>query len=186
MLKLDIIVASTRPGRMGLPIAEWVHGVAAKHPAWEPVLVDLKTIALPMFDEPNHPRLKRYEHDHTKAFSAIIDAADAFVIVTPEYNFSTPPALANAFTYLFSEWGYKPVSYVSYGGVSGGLRSVQMQKLTASALKMVPLNEGVTLPFAANHVKDGAFHAEESHQKAAGVMLDELARWATALKTMRV
>jgi NAD(P)H-dependent FMN reductase len=154
MLKLHVIIASTRPGRIGLPIGNWLHERAKAHGKFDVTLVDLKEVNLPLIDEPKHPRLQQYEHAHTKAWSATIAAADAFVLVTPEYNFSTAPALLNAFDYLYKEWNYKPAAFVSYGGISGGLRAAEMTKQTVCALKMVPLVEGVTLPFAMKLVTD--------------------------------
>lgn len=185
MLKLKVIVASTRPGRAGAPVSEWFAALAKDHGRFDVALADLAEVRLPLFDEPKHPRLGEYQHAHTKAWSAIVDEADAFVIVTPEYNFSSPPALVNALDYLFKEWNYKPVGFVSYGGVSGGLRSVQMTKQIVTTLKMVPLTEAVAIPFIANHVKDGVFETTESFDRSAKVMLDELHRWATALAPMR-
>lgn len=184
-LKLKIIVGSTRPGRVGIHVAKWIHGVAAEHPAFDADLVDLAEVGLPVYDEPNHPRMQKYVHEHTKRWSAIVDEADAFVLVMPEYNYSVSPALANALDYLFVEWGYKPAGFVSYGGVSGGLRAAQLIKVTLSALKVVPINEAVVVPFVANHIKDGAFLPNETHVTAAGQMLDETARWAEALKSLR-
>jgi NAD(P)H-dependent FMN reductase len=108
------------------------------------------------------------------------------VFVTPEYNFSTAPALMNAFDYLYREWNFKPASFVSYGGVSGGVRAAQMAKQTVTALNMMPIAEAVALPFVSKLVSDGKFQANETIEKSANGMLDELHRWATALKTMRV
>jgi NAD(P)H-dependent FMN reductase len=187
-LILDVIVASTRPGRAGLHVAHWFLERAIDHAGFQVELVDLAQVDLPMFDEPRHPKLRHYEHDHTKAWSAIIDPADAFVIVTPEYNFGAPPALVNALDFLAQEWAYKPVGIVSYGGVSGGTRSVQMTKQIVSALRMVPLFEAVTLPFFREHLdlESGRFDPGEVQEKAATRMLDEIVRWARALRTMRV
>jgi NAD(P)H-dependent FMN reductase len=187
MPKLAIVIASTRPGRSGVPIAEWFATRARAHDAFDVEIIDLAEVDLPFMDEPNHPRLRRYEHDHTKAWSARVDAADAFVFVTPEYNFSAPPSLTNAIDYLVHEWAYKPVGFVSYGGVSGGLRSVQMTKLLITSLKMVPMYEAVALPFFVNFIdaKTGAFSPGEVQEKAAVVMLDELARWTSALGVLR-
>lgn len=186
MLHLKIIIASTRPGRVGAPVARWVLERARRHDGFDASLADLAETKLPLFDEPKHPRLGVYEHAHTKAWSAIVKAADAFVIVTPEYNFSAPPSLVNALDYLYNEWNYKPVSFVSYGGVSGGLRSVQMTKQIVTTLKMVPLVEAVTIPFVTHHMKDGELQSSEALEKSASAMFDELYRWATALKPMRV
>ncbi len=185
MLKLHVIIASTRPGRIGLPIGNWAHAQAKAHAKFEVTLVDLKEVALPLLDEPKHPRLQQYEHAHTKAWSATIAAADAFVLVTPEYNYSTSPALLNALDFLYVEWNYKPAAFVSYGGISGGLRAVEMAKQTLTTLKVVPIVESVTLPFAAKQIADEKFAATETNEKAATAMLDELHRWATTLRTMR-
>jgi len=183
--KLATIIASTRPGRVGHGVAHWFHGVAQRVGAFENGVLDLADFNLPLFDEPHHPRLQKYQNDHTKAWSAAVAAADAFVIVTPEYNYGAPPALVNALDYLYLEWNYKPVAFVSYGGASGGLRSVQMIKQIVTAQKMMPIVEAVALPFVANNIVDGKFSAPETQEKAAEVMLAELLRWSTALKTMR-
>lgn len=184
-LNLKVIVASTRPGRVGLPVAEWFYRVAAEHPAFDAELVDLAAVALPLLDEPAHPRLKKYQHEHTRAWSRIVDSADAFVMVMPEYNHGVAPALMNAIDYLFHEWAYKPAGLVSYGGVSGGLRAAQLAKLPLTVLKVVPIVEAVVVPFVGNHIKDGAFQPNETQVSAAGDMLAELARWAEALKPLR-
>jgi NAD(P)H-dependent FMN reductase len=184
-MKLDVIVASTRPGRVGLPVAKWFLDRVTQHGRFEVALADLKEIALPFLDEPKHPRLGQYEHDHTKAWSARVRAADAFVIVTPEYNSGAPPALLNALDFLFTEWNYKPVAFVSYGGPAGGTRSVQMTKQVVTTLKMVPLAEAVMIPLVTNLMSDGVFQGSEALAKSAHVMLDELHRWAVALGSMR-
>jgi len=187
MLKLSVIIASTRPGRAGLPIARWFFERARSHGRFDLALVDLKEVDLPLLDEPLPARLARYEHAHTKAWSASVDAADAFVIVTPEYNYGSPPALVNALNYLYREWHYKPAAFVSYGGGSGGTRSVQMTKQIVTTLKMVPIVEAVAIPNFTNHMsEDWQFRTSEPFDKAAKQMLDELHRWAEALKTMRV
>jgi NAD(P)H-dependent FMN reductase len=138
-MNLTVIIASTRPGRAGLPIASWFIERAKKDERFEVVVADLKEIGLPLFDEPKHPRFQQYEHEHTKRWSAIVAAADAFVIVTPEYNFSPPPSIVNALDFVFREWQHKPAAFVSYGGVSGGLRSVQATKLILTSLKVMPI-----------------------------------------------
>ncbi|MDB4981442.1 MAG: NADPH-dependent reductase [Myxococcales bacterium] len=185
MFKLHVIIVSTRPGRVGLPIATWFHGHAQRHAKFEVALVDLAAVNLPMFDEPLHPRLGQYEHAHTKAWSETVAAADAFVIVTPEYNYATPPSLLNAIDYLHKEWAYKPVGFVSYGGPAGGARSVAMTKQVTTALKMMPMIETVMISMFPQFMVDGAFKQTETHEKAATVMLDELLRWTEAMKSLR-
>jgi NAD(P)H-dependent FMN reductase len=183
---LQIFIVSTRPGRKGEAIARWFEQQARAHGTFEIEMVDLAEVNLPMLDEPEHPRLRKYQHEHTKQWSARVSRADAFVFVTPEYNYSSPPTLVNAIDYLVHEWAYKPVGFVSYGGVSGGTRSVQMTKMLVSSLKMVPLVEAVTLPFFSKHfAADGTFAPDETQAKAAAAMLDELLRWTGALKTLR-
>jgi len=185
-LRLNIIIASTRPGRNGPKLATWFHDFAAAHGRLEPVIADLADFALPVFDEPKHPRLKQYEHDHTKAWSRSVEAADAFVFVTPEYNYFAPPALVNALTYLSSEWAYKPAGILSYGGISGGLRGAQSEKLLFTTLKMMPIPEAVPVPMYTQYIgEDGVFRPSEPIAAGATLMLDELARWAEALKPMR-
>jgi NAD(P)H-dependent FMN reductase len=187
MPTLQVITASTRPSRQGPKVAEWFVARARAHGAFAIEPIDLAEIALPLLDEPEHPRLRKYVHEHTKAWSATIERADAYVFVTPEYNYSSPPALLNAMDYLVHEWAYKPLGFVSYGGVSGGLRSVQMTKLAATALRMMPIPEAVTLPMFTQHVEKetGRFVPPEIQDKAAAAMLDELLKWSDALRTIR-
>jgi NAD(P)H-dependent FMN reductase len=183
---LQVVIASTRPGRVGLPVAEWFTGVVRDHGAIEPEVVDLAEVDLPNYDEPNHPRLRTYVHEHTKAFSATIDRADAFAFVIPEYNYGMPPALLNALTFLAAEWAYKPAGLVSYGGVSAGTRSAQMTKQVLTTHKCVPLPEAVSIPFVAKFVgDDGAVQANDAMTAGATGMLDELVRWELALRDLR-
>lgn len=186
MAKLSVVVVSTRPGRIGPVVANWVFARAQQHGKFDVELLDLAHINLPVFDEPHHPRLRKYEHEHTKRWSAHVDGSDAFVFVTPEYNFSAPPSLVNAIDYLFQEWAYKPAAFVSYGGVSGGLRAVQSAKLQLTTVKVVPLPEAVAIPLVSNHIEpDGTFRTTEALDKSANGMLDELLRWTGALKALR-
>jgi NAD(P)H-dependent FMN reductase len=148
-------------------------------------VLDLAEIALPLMDEPNHPRLAKYTHDHTKAWSASIAGADAFVFVMPEYNYSFTAPLKNAIDYLFAEWQHKPVGLVSYGGVSGGLRAAQQIKQVVTTLSMMPLVEAVTIPMVATHIVDGELRPTELMEQSAAAMLDALVRWESALRTLR-
>ena len=186
-LALHIVIASTRAARKGPAVGAWFVEQARTREEYRIEVVDLAAVNLPMFDEPRHPRFRQYEHAHTKAWSAVIDRADCFVFVVPEYNFSAPPSLLNALDYLSQEWAYKPVGFVSYGGVAGGTRSVQMLKQTVTALKMMPMFEGVIIPFFSQYEnkETGAFDPGKTQADAAQVMLAELARWARALKSLR-
>lgn len=185
-LKLNVIVCSTRPGRVGISIGRWFEGFARTHGGFDVSLEDLAEYQLPLFDEPHHPRLRKYEHDHTKAWSASVERADAYVFVTPEYNYGPPPSLVNAMNYLVAEWRDKVAGFVSYGGVSGGMRAVQAEKLMMTNFKIMPLPEQVLIPNFSQHLDaEKRFAPNELHETSAKAMLDELARWAAALKAMR-
>jgi NAD(P)H-dependent FMN reductase len=187
MSLLQILTVSTRPGRKGPAVAAWFERQARQHGQFAIEAVDLAEVNLPLLDEPEHPRLRKYQHEHTKAWSACVERADAFVFVTPEYNFGTPPSLVNALDYLSLEWAYKPVGFVSYGGASGGLRSVQMTKQIVTALKMMPMAEGVSIPFVAKLIdaETGSIDPGAPQAKAAAIMLDETRRWTDALRVLR-
>jgi NAD(P)H-dependent FMN reductase len=185
MLKLHTIITSTRPGRIGPVVADWFHGIASQHGQFDCSLVDLATFELPVYDEPVHPVQQKYEHAHTKAWSASVAAADAYVFVIPEYNYFTPPSLVNALNYVYREWNYKPCAFVSYGGVSGGLRSAQATKQLVTTLRMMPMVEGVMVQMPWDRLDGQALRSDDRLEGSARVMLDELHKWAVALKTMR-
>ena len=186
MPTLQIIIASTRPGRVGLPVADWFAARARHHGTVERDVVDLAELGLPFMDEPNHPRLRRYEHQHTKEWSARVDAADAFALVTPEYNHSYNAPLKNAIDFLHAEWAYKPVGFVSYGGIAAGTRAMQALKPSLVALKMTPVLEAVNIPFVRQFVDDEErFVPNEVLEQAADAMLDELLTFDTVLRPLR-
>lgn len=184
-LKLNVVIGSTRPGRIGPSVAKWFDGAARKHGAFEVELVDIEAFELPVYDEPKHPMMQDYRHDHTKAWAASVASADAFVFVTPEYNYFAPPALVNAIDYLNKEWAYKPAGIVSYGGLSGGLRAAQSLKSLVTTVRMMPIPEGVAVPYVGKSVEDDVFKPSDMMQQGAEAMLAELHKWAEALKPMR-
>jgi NAD(P)H-dependent FMN reductase len=184
--KLMIVVASTRPGRVGLPVAEWFAEAAAAHGGFEIDLADLAEIDLPFMNEAKHPRLQEYELDHTKAWSARVEAADAVVFVHPEYNHGMNAPLKNAIDYLVQEWAYKPLGLVSYGSVAAGTRAAQMIKLVAVHLKLMPLSVAVSIPFVSQlRREDGGIDPTDSMARAADAMLDEMVRVEAALRPLR-
>jgi NAD(P)H-dependent FMN reductase len=184
--KLHIVITSTRPGRVGPSVAKWFHNAATSHGSFDVELVDLADFNLPIFDEPKHPRLQDYQHEHTRAWARSVRSADAFVFVIPEYNYGPPPSLVNAMNYLALEWNYTPLGIVSYGGVSGGLRSAEVTRHMATAFKMVAIPEGVPVPFVGTLLnEDKTFVASEVHETSANALLAELSRWAGALQSLR-
>lgn len=186
-MRLHTVIVSTRPGRVGPAVARWFHEFASRHGGFECELVDVADFGLPVYDEAEHPRTGKYAHEHTRKWSASAAAADAFAFVTPEYNFGPSPAFVNAITFLSREWARKPCGFVSYGGMSGGLRAVQAQKLVVTALNMMPLSEGVAVPGVHGMLSSDrqTFKANDLIDKSARDLLDELHKWAEALRSMR-
>jgi NAD(P)H-dependent FMN reductase len=183
---LQIIIGSTRPGRVGSAVADWIIDRARARGDFEVEVADLAVLNLPIFDEPNHPRLRRYVNQHTKDWSEIVERSDAFVFVIPEYNYGFNAATKNAIDYLNQEWQNKPAGIVSYGGVAAGTRAAQMLKQVMSALKIVPVTDSVNIPFVGEKLdEDRRLKPNEVMEGAATAMLDELARWAQALRPLR-
>ena len=186
MYKLKVISSSVRPGRKGPLVANWIAGLAAQNENFEVEVLDLGELNLPMMNESNHPSLKKYEHEHTKKWSAKIEEAEAFIFVTAEYDFNYPAPLRNALEYLYKEWGYKAAGMVSYGGISGGTRAANSLKADLSTFKMVPLYEAVNFPFFQKYITDdNVFIGNENAEKSAANMLKELVRWTKGLKVIR-
>jgi len=184
--KLLIIIASTRPGRVGLPVGRWFRNEAVTHGGFEVEIADLAEIKLPFLDEPHHPRLQQYTHQHTKDWSARVRSADAFALVMPEYNFGYTAPLKNALDYLHQEWAHKPVGLLSYGGIAGGTRAQQLLKPVLVSLRMVPAGETIIVPFVAQMVNDaGEFVPDQRITASAKAMLDELMQLHNALHTLR-
>ena len=180
---LQVVVASTRPGRIGPAFARWFADLARQQEHFDVEVVDLAEVNLPFMDEPHHPRLGNYQHQHTKDWSATVSRADAFVFVTPEYNYGYNAVLKNALDYLHAEWADKPVGFLSYGGVAAGTRAVQQLKQVVTALRMVPVVEAVNVPFAAQFLDaDRQVRPNEAMVAGAEGMLRELARFAALLR----
>jgi NAD(P)H-dependent FMN reductase len=184
-MNLMIIVGSVRPGRIGLPIAEWVREQAEKHGGFDVDFVDLAELALPLMDEPAHPRLRQYTKPHTFAWSERVTAADGFIFVTPEYNYSFSPALKNALDYLNAEWWRKPAGFVSYGGASSGTRGVAALLPVLASLGLIRVGANVEVGFAGAKVSDGVFHPEDKESALIVKELDELASLGTGLAALR-
>jgi NAD(P)H-dependent FMN reductase len=183
---LQIIIASTRPGRVGPSVAAWIYERAVAHGGFDVELIDLAEVNLPMFDEPKHPRFGEYVHQHTKDWSATIRRGDAYIFVIPEYNYGFNAAIKNAIDYLNAEWNHKPVGFVSYGGVAAGTRAVQMLKQVVTTLRMVPVFESVNIPFVQQFLdEDKRLQANDIMEDAATAMLDQLVAVSQALRVMR-
>jgi NAD(P)H-dependent FMN reductase len=184
--KLEIIVASTRPNRVGLKIGQWIESEVVAHGGFDEIeLVDLAEVNLPFMNEPNHPRLGQYVHQHTRDWSAKVAEADAFLFVMPEYNHGYNAELKNAIDYLHTEWHYKPVGLVSYGGVSAGTRAAQAITHVVTTLKMIPVVETVSIPFVQQFLVNGKIVPNDVMKAAAKTMVDELVRVIESLQSLR-
>lgn len=187
-MKLHVVVSSTRPGRIGPQIADWFAGQvdpASAQSGFDVEIIDLADVGLPMLDEPNHPADQDYLHEHTRNWSASVASADAFVFVMAEYNTGFTAPLKNALDYLYSEWHYKPVGFVSYGMTSSGMRAVEMVKPVVVSLKMVPVQDAVTIALRAKLDADGVLHPDERMTEAANDLVTELRVLAEMLAPIR-
>jgi NAD(P)H-dependent FMN reductase len=180
---LSIIVASTRPGRVGLAIAQWFHALAIAHDGFDVEFVDLVDVDLPLYNEPRQPITRHYEYDHTKRWSQIVARADAFVFVMPEYNHSYNAALKNALDYLYYEWRDKPVALVSYGGGALGARALEAIKPVLMALRLIYAGE-ISISLSRSPVVENTFSNDEQLDSRANKLLSELdlvtSMWRTA------
>jgi len=172
--RLLVLIASTRPGRVGGAVGEWVVDAARRSGAFDVEVADLAELRLPLLDEPAHPRLKDYRHDHTQRWSATVDRADGFVFVMPEYNHSYTAPLKNALDYLVHEWAGKPVGLVSYGGLSGGTRAVVALQPVLANLQLRGIAANVEIAWVAEHLEEGRFAPSERHERALAALTAEL------------
>ena len=184
--RLNIIIGSTRPGRVGPVIARWISEAAIEHGMFDVELVDLADFGLPLLDEAAHPKAQQYLNEPTKRWSASVASADAFLFVTPEYDYFAPAALVNAVQTLMLEWFYKPAGVVSYGGISGGLRSAQVLRQLLGNVNVHALPQVVPIPNFPQFIgDDGMFRPNEPMTDGLNGLLDELHKWAEALKALR-
>ncbi|WP_341716640.1 bifunctional NAD(P)H-dependent oxidoreductase/GNAT family N-acetyltransferase [Micromonospora sp. FIMYZ51] len=187
-LRVLVLIASTRPGALGPAVGEWLIeavGPRAEKLGVEVVPVPLGELDLPFLDEEEHPSSGVYRHEHTRRWSGLVDAADGFIVVTPEYNFGMPATLKNALDYLSAEWAWKPVGFVSYGNTSAGTRAVQHAKQVVTTLRMVPLGATVAIRIGES-VQQGRLRPDGTRDAAGVALLDELTRVAHCLRPMRV
>lgn len=186
MIKIKIISGSTRPKRFNIQPCEWIYEEASKRDDFEVEFIDLKEVGLPFLDEPIPPSQGKYQNEHTKKWSTVIDEADGFIMVTPEYNHSYAPVLKNAIDFLFKEWHYKPVTFISYGSLAGGARSVEHLRGVCAEVKMYDLREHILFPNYWNDMDNGTYQFTAEHSKQANEMFDSLAFWAKIMKEARV
>ena len=185
MLKVGIIIGSTRPGRKAEAVAHWIHDIAAKRNDASFEVVDIATFDLPFLDEAIPPIMNQYQQPHTKAWAAKIATFDAFVFVTPEYNHSTSGALKNAIDFLFREWNDKAAGFVGYGG-AGGTRAVEHLRLVMGEIKIADVRAQVALSLYTDFENFSTFKPRPQQDAAVNAMLDDLIAWGQALQSLRV
>ena len=184
ILKVGIILGSTRPGRNGEAVSQWMYETANKRSDADFELVDIRDFNLPLLDEPIPPSMGQYTKEHTKIWSEKIDSFDAYVFVTAEYNHGIPGALKNAIDFLFKEWNNKVAGFVSYGG-AGGVRAVEQLRLVMAELKVATVRTQVQLSLHTDFENFTKFKPAPFQEKAANTMLDEVIAWGGALKVLR-
>ncbi|MFD0783505.1 NADPH-dependent FMN reductase [Micromonospora azadirachtae] len=182
-LQLAVIIGSVRQGRFGPTVANWFARQADERDDLTVDVIDLATVALPMtlpaFGAPPVPEAVLALRNLTPRLSA----ADAFVVVTPEYNHSFPAALKNVIDWHRQQWHAKPVGFVSYGGISGGLRAVEALRLVFAELHAVTVRETVSFHDAWRQFDaDGSPLSPDGCNRAADSLLDQLTWWAHALR----
>lgn len=184
MLRVAIIMGSTRPGRKAEAVARWVHDIAKKRTDAEFELVDLLDFNLPLLDEPVPPSMGQYMHEHTKKWAAKVDSFDAYVFVTPEYNHGTSGALKNAIDFVYREWNNKAAGFVGYGS-AGGVRAVEHLRLVMAELQVADVRAQVMLSLYTDFENYTAFKPAARHEASVKTMLDQVIAWGGALKPLR-
>ncbi|MFD4295520.1 NADPH-dependent FMN reductase [Rhodococcus sp. NPDC058532] len=175
-IRLEILLGSVREGRFGPVVADWFLRRAGQHPAFDAVLLDLADTPLPL-DHAGTPDVERFRRR--------VAAADAFVMVTPEYNHGYPAALKNAIDTAKEEWRAKPVGFVSYGGLSGGLRATEQLRLVTAEVHMISVRQTVSFHRARKRFDADGETSDGAAIDGADRMLDQLAWWAAAARDAR-
>ncbi len=184
MTKIGIIIGSTRPGRNGLQVSEWIYEQSKKHTDVEFELIDISDYDLPLLDEPYPAGMQRYTKDHTKKWSEKINEFDGYVVVTPEYNHSTSGALKNAIDYLNAEWANKAIGFVSYGSASG-VRAVEHLRNIFAELRVATVRTQVMFSLFTDFKDMSEFTPDPRHIAEVDALFEDVKSWSNALKTIR-
>ncbi len=184
MVRIAIIVGSTRPGRVGEAVARWVYDLAKQRNDAEFELVDIQEYNLPLLDEPIPPSQGQYSKEHTKKWAAKIASFDGYVFVTPEYNHGIPGALKNAIDFLYREWNNKAAGFVGYGS-AGGTRAVESLRLVMAELQIADVRAQVALSLFTDFENFTTFKPAAHHETSVNQMLDQVIAWSGAMKALR-
>ena len=184
MLRLAIIIGSTRPGRVGEAVARWVHEQTRGREDVEVELVDIAAFELPLLDEPVPPSLGKYSKEHTRRWAGKIASFDGYLFVTPEYNHGISGALKNAIDFLYAEWNDKAAGFVGYGS-AGGVRAVEHLRLVMAEVQVATVRNQVMLSLRDDFVDYARFEPRPFQEQALGQVLDQVVAWAGALRPLR-
>jgi NAD(P)H-dependent FMN reductase len=187
MLKIAVIIGSTRPGTVGKAVGRWTYDITQRRNDAEFALLDIEDFGLPLLDEPEPAMFKRpdeYIHEHTRAWSAAIASFDGYVFVTPEYNHGTSGALKNAIDFLYHEWADKAAGFVGYGYTMGA-RAIEHLRLNMAALQVATVRPQVGISLFTEFDESGSFTPPERQEQSVNTMLDHVVNWSRALRELR-
>ena len=184
MVKIAVIIGSTRPGRVGESVARWVYELAKRRTEAEFELVDVKEFNLPLLDEPAPPAMGQYSQEHTRTWAAKINSFDGYVFVAPEYNHGICGALKNAIDFVYREWNNKAAGFVSYGS-AGGVRAVEHLRLVMAEVQVATVRNQVALSLFTDFENYTNFKPAKHQEKSLNQMLDQLVAWSGAMKSLR-
>lgn len=186
--RLLIVIGSVREGRFGPVVASWVADRAREHGGFEVEVFDLAQVDIPLALPADPPKLAGVGYPRPEAMAALteaLDAADAFILVTPEYNHGYPASLKAAIDWHFTQWQAKPVAFVSYGGAAGGRHAVLHLENVLTELHAVTIRDGLAFPNYFVTFEDGQ-PLDPQAPEYAKVMLEQLAWWSAALRKARL
>jgi NAD(P)H-dependent FMN reductase len=184
MLKIAIIIGSTRPGRVGEAVGKWAYEIARKRSDADFALLDIAQFNLPLLDEPMPATSGQYSHPHTLAWSAKIASFDGYVLVTPEYNHGTSGALKNAIDFLSREWTDKAAGFIGYGYTMGA-RAIEQLRLVMASVQVATVRPQVGLSLFTDFENSTVFKPAAMQEKNVNAMLDHVVAWSGALQPLR-
>ncbi len=184
MIKVGIIIGSTRPGRNSEAVAKWVYEIAKLRDDAQFELIDIADYKLPLLDEPVPPAMNQYTKDHTKAWAEKIGPMDAFIFVTPEYNHAPTAALKNAIDYIYAEWNNKAAGFVGFGS-AGGVRAVEQLRQIMAELQIADVRAQVSLSLFTDFENFSVFKPAPHHNDSVNAMINQVVAWGSVLKPLR-
>lgn len=185
--KILVILGSTREGRRGDKIADAAMESLSKEADANFELIDLKDWDIPFYNLPGYPSTEKgvFGSEIQKKWAEKIDSADGFIFVTPEYNHGYTAVLKNAIDFLWYEWNHKPVSFISYGSMSGGLRAVEQLRQVVIEVEMVPIRESVALMYVRKLFDENGKFNDPTFDHRVIELGEKIAAWAKGLKKIR-